>query len=88
MNPQINRRSANVSDEDFHQIDRRAITASGSCGGMYTANTMGDAFASMGMNLLNSSTMANAYEEIEAASRRAGSHIGDSAIAEFHFKMT
>jgi dihydroxy-acid dehydratase len=61
-----------LSDEDFHQIERRAIPTSGSCGGMYTANTMSAAFEAMGMSLLNSSTMANAYEEIEAASRRAG----------------
>jgi dihydroxy-acid dehydratase len=61
-----------LSDEDFNQIERRAIPTSGSCGGMYTANTMSAAFEAMGMSLLNSSTMANAYEEIEAASRRAG----------------
>ncbi|ARV19911.1 Dihydroxy-acid dehydratase [Curvibacter sp. AEP1-3] len=61
-----------LSDEDFHQIERRAIPTSGSCGGMYTANTMSAAFEALGMSLLNSSTMANAYEEIEAASRRAG----------------
>ena len=40
-----------MSEEDFCQIERRAIPGSGSCGGMYTANTMSSAFEALGMSL-------------------------------------
>jgi dihydroxy-acid dehydratase len=44
---------------DFKEIERRCIPGSGSCGGMYTANTMSSSFEALGMSLLYSSTMAN-----------------------------
>ena len=52
-----------MSEEDFCQIERRAIPGSGSCGGMYTANTMSSAFEALGMSLPYSSTMANPHDE-------------------------
>ncbi|MCA0174945.1 MAG: dihydroxy-acid dehydratase [Proteobacteria bacterium] len=52
-----------MSEEDFCQIERRAIPGSGSCGGMYTANTMSSAFEALGMSLPYSSTMANVEGE-------------------------
>jgi dihydroxy-acid dehydratase len=60
-----------MSEEDFCQIERRAIPGSGSCGGMYTANTMSSAFEALGMSLPGSSTMANVDEEIVGATHRA-----------------
>jgi dihydroxy-acid dehydratase len=48
-----------ISEEDFKQIERRCIPGSGSCGGMYTANTMSSSFEALGMSLPYSSTMAN-----------------------------
>src|SRR6266436_4540002 len=48
-----------MSEEDFKQIEKRCIPGSGSCGGMYTANTMSSSFEALGMSLLYSSTMAN-----------------------------
>jgi dihydroxy-acid dehydratase len=48
-----------MSEEDFQQIEKRCIPGSGSCGGMYTANTMSSSFEALGMSLLYSSTMAN-----------------------------
>jgi dihydroxy-acid dehydratase len=56
--------AGNMSEEDFCQIERRAIPGSGSCGGMYTANTMSSAFEALGMSLPYASTMANEHEEI------------------------
>jgi dihydroxy-acid dehydratase len=53
-----------MSEEDFNQIERRAIPGSGACGGMYTANTMSSAFEALGMSLPYSSTMANVEDEI------------------------
>ena len=52
-----------MSEEDFCQIERRAIPGSGSCGGMYTANTMSSAFEALGVSLPYSSTMANEHDE-------------------------
>jgi dihydroxy-acid dehydratase len=52
-----------MSEEDFTQIERRAIPGPGSCGGMYTANTMSSAFEALGMSLPYSSTMANVEGE-------------------------
>ncbi|WP_088157322.1 dihydroxy-acid dehydratase [Achromobacter xylosoxidans] len=52
-----------MAEEDFKQIEKCAIPGSGSCGGMYTANTMSSAFEAMGMSLPYSSTMANEDEE-------------------------
>ena len=56
--------AGNMSEEDFGEIERRAIPGTGSCGGMYTANTMSSAFEALGMSLPFSSTMANPHDEI------------------------
>jgi len=52
-----------MSDEDLLEIERRAIPGPGSCGGMYTANTMSSAFEALGISLVYSSTMANPHDE-------------------------
>ena len=56
--------AGNMSEEDFVQIERRAIPGTGSCGGMYTANTMSSAFEALGLSLPYASTMANVEDEI------------------------
>ena len=60
-----------MSETDFGEIERRAIPGSGSCGGMYTANTMSSAFEALGMSLPYSSTMANVHDEIVGAATEA-----------------
>lgn len=52
-----------LSNEDFKAIEQKSCPGSGSCGGMYTANTMSSAFEAMGMSLPYSSTMANEDDE-------------------------
>ena len=52
-----------MPEADFKQIEKCAIPGSGSCGGMYTANTMSSSFEAMGMSLPYSSTMANEDDE-------------------------
>ena len=52
-----------MSAEDFDGIEKNACPSSGSCGGMYTANTMSSSFEALGMSLLYSSTMANPDDE-------------------------
>jgi dihydroxy-acid dehydratase len=53
-----------MSAEDFKAIEQKAIPGSGSCGGMYTANTMSSSFEALGLSLPYSSTAAN--EDAEA----------------------
>lgn len=52
-----------TSEEDFKAIERKACPGAGSCGGMFTANTMSSAIEVMGMALPYSSTMAAVDEE-------------------------
>ena len=52
-----------MSQEDFDGIERNACPSAGSCGGMYTANTMSSSFEALGMALPYSSTMANPDDE-------------------------
>ena len=60
-----------MSETDFGEIERRAIPGTGSCGGMYTANTMSSAFEALGLSLPYSSTMANPHDEKVASTRGA-----------------
>lgn len=46
------------SDEDLQTIEENAVPGEGSCGGMYTANTMASAIEALGMSLPNSSAQA------------------------------
>jgi len=61
-----------MSEGDLREIERHAIPGTGSCGGMYTANTMSAAFEALGLSLPYSSTMANPYEEKVLSTREAG----------------
>ncbi|MFN6564786.1 MAG: dihydroxy-acid dehydratase [Nostoc sp. ChiSLP01] len=52
-----------IDDAELMEVERRACPGAGSCGGMYTANTMSSAFEAMGMSLPYSSTMAAQDDE-------------------------
>ena len=69
-----------MSDEDLLEIERRAIPGTGSCGGMYTANTMSSAFEALGMSLPYSSTMANPHDE-KVVSAKESARVLVQAIA-------
>jgi dihydroxy-acid dehydratase len=47
-----------IDEAELTNIERNACPGAGSCGGMFTANTMSSAFEAMGMSLMYSSTMA------------------------------
>jgi dihydroxy-acid dehydratase len=47
-----------IDDTELLAVEKNACPGAGSCGGMYTANTMSSAFEAMGMSLMSSSTMA------------------------------
>lgn len=53
----------NIDEKELLEIERHACPGAGSCGGMFTANTMSSAFEVMGMSLPYSSTMAATDEE-------------------------
>ena len=68
-----------ISDEDLLAVERRACPGAGSCGGMYTANTMSAAIEAMGMSLPGSSTLA-AEDPAKADSAAASAGALISAI--------
>ena len=74
--------AGNMSEEDFCQIERRAIPGSGSCGGMYTANTMSSAFEALGLSLPYASTMANVEGEIVGMVERAAKVLVEAVKAD------
>ena len=60
-----------IDAAELLEVERKACPGAGSCGGMYTANTMSSAFEAMGMSLPYSSTMA--AEDAEKADSTARS---------------
>ncbi|WP_204137785.1 dihydroxy-acid dehydratase [Halomicronema sp. CCY15110] len=60
-----------IGEERLIGVERNACPGAGSCGGMFTANTMSSAFEAMGMSLMYSSTMA--AEDAEKADSAAKS---------------
>jgi dihydroxy-acid dehydratase len=61
-----------VSDEELHEVEQTAIPGPGSCGGMYTANTMASAIEAMGMSLPNSSAQEAVSDAKKNDCHRAG----------------
>ena len=61
-----------IDDLELLEVERRACPGKGSCGGMFTANTMSSVFEAMGMSLPYSSTMAaEDGEKAESAAQSA-----------------
>src|SRR4051812_13313310 len=61
-----------IDDRELLEVERRACPGKGSCGGMFTANTMSSVFEAMGMSLPYSSTMAaEDGEKAESAAQSA-----------------
>src|SRR5215813_7070965 len=65
----------NISDQQLHDIESCAIPGPGSCGGMYTANTMASAVEALGMSLPNSSAQNAISEAKKQDCRRAGAAV-------------
>jgi dihydroxy-acid dehydratase len=60
-----------INEEELMEIERRACPGAGSCGGMFTANTMSAAIEALGLSLPYSSTMA--AEDAEKTDNAASS---------------
>jgi dihydroxy-acid dehydratase len=61
-----------ISDEELANVERCAIPGPGSCGGMYTANTMASAIEALGLSLPNSSAQSAVSQSKRDDARRAG----------------
>ncbi|HEY6169454.1 MAG TPA: dihydroxy-acid dehydratase [Verrucomicrobiae bacterium] len=64
-----------LSDAGLHEVESCAIPGPGSCGGMYTANTMASAIEALGMSLPNSSAQAAISKDKIEDCRRAGAAV-------------
>jgi len=64
-----------ISDAEFQAVEQCAIPGEGSCGGMYTANTMASAIEALGMSLPNSSAQNAVSPAKLDDSRRAGAAV-------------
>ncbi|WP_066383956.1 dihydroxy-acid dehydratase [Anabaena sp. CA = ATCC 33047] len=61
-----------IDDDELLAVERQACPGAGSCGGMYTANTMSSAFEAMGMSLPYSSTMSAEDDEKADSTEESG----------------
>ena len=64
-----------ISMKDLHDVESRAIPGPGSCGGMYTANTMASAIEAMGFSLPNSSAQNAVSPQKVTDCREAGAAV-------------
>ena len=61
-----------ISERELLEVERHACPGAGSCGGMFTANTMSSAIEALGMSLPYSSTMAaEDFEKSDSAAESA-----------------
>ncbi|MEP7312092.1 MAG: dihydroxy-acid dehydratase [Pseudomonadota bacterium] len=66
------RASGRVTDKQLLEVERTAIPGPGSCGGMYTANTMASAIEALGLSLPDSSAQEAVGDPKRHDCRRAG----------------
>lgn len=72
-----------IDDHELLEVERHACPGAGSCGGMYTANTMSSAIEAMGMSLPYSSTMAAEDEEKRISAIRSAEVLVDAVKSRF-----
>ena len=71
-----------IGREELLAVERHACPGRGSCGGMFTANTMSSAIEAMGMSLPGSSTMAAEDAEKEESAARSAEVLMDAVRAD------
>ncbi|MBC8142396.1 MAG: dihydroxy-acid dehydratase [Armatimonadetes bacterium] len=71
-----------IDTEEFEGVENHACPGAGSCGGMFTANTMSSAFEAMGMSLPYSSTMAAEDAEKAESAAQSGAVLLDAVRAQ------
>ena len=70
--------SHKIDVKELLEVERHACPGAGSCGGMFTANTMSSAFEAMGMSLPYSSTMAAEDDEKRTSAARSAEVLVDA----------
>ena len=73
-----------IDEKELLEVERRACPGAGSCGGMFTANTMSSAFEAMGMSLPYSSTMAAEDDEKYVSAARSAEVLVDAIRKQIH----
>ena len=71
-----------IDEGELLEVERRACPGAGSCGGMYTANTMSAAIEALGLSLPHSSTMAAEDEEKALSAARSAEVLADAVRRE------
>jgi dihydroxy-acid dehydratase len=69
-----------IDEKKLHKIECESCPGAGSCGGMYTANTMSSAIEAMGMSLPHDSS----YPAISSAKDRETFHAGEALVRLVH----
>lgn len=64
-----------INDEELGEVERKSIPGAGSCGGMYTANSMASAIEAMGMSLPGSSAQLAVSKDKRLDCERAGAAV-------------
>jgi dihydroxy-acid dehydratase len=71
-----------IDEKELREVERHACPGAGSCGGMYTANTMSSVIEAMGMSLMGSSTMAAEDAEKSDSAGRSGAVLVEAVRAQ------
>ncbi len=71
-----------IGADELLEVERRACPGAGSCGGMFTANTMSAAIEALGLSLPYSSTMAAEDEEKAESAARSAEVLADAVRLE------
>ena len=69
--------SGQIDEEELYQIESHACPGSGSCGGMFTANTMAATGEALGLSLPGSASESNVDQRKAVSSRAAGHAVMD-----------
>ena len=69
--------SNKISEEELIAIEKTALPGPGSCGGMYTANTMASAIEALGMSLPGSSSQDAVSKDKKEDCRKIGNAINN-----------
>ncbi len=67
-----------IDEHELCEVEKKACPGAGSCGGMYTANTMSSAIEALGMSLPYSSTMAAEDDEKRESARASAKALADA----------
>lgn len=71
-----------IDDKQLKRVECHSCPGAGSCGGMYTANTMSSAIEALGLAVPGSSTMAAEDDAILESTRRAGELLVEAVKAD------